>query len=825
MVGRTRIKWDDNDTVSTTELLDLIEADVDDAVNRLGGGRNANGGRVSNGTAGPSSATSFEHGGDLVIGSGEHDTMISSLDGGDPFSVRLKPAHRRRQAAADGVPCGIGNDDGEDDDFPDDMSGFDTYRNRRNQTDRGSSRHATRKTTSRRGREPPPASRKKRQRMPLGGGYGGMFDAAAAAPREPASPSQEGASDVSRDSDSSLTSALSFASRFFTVSKKLRRRGGSSVGSNPYSASSRSDAAPPSSRHGALLVGLARCYLALPFRLRYFVQMLALVGVFMLASLNYFIAMDRAGVSAGQGPPPSSARAAPPGLAALGGGAPARHLPRLRVRDPWKFLHHDFRPNELLEAAVEKFRRSARFGLDGLRSGGAGPFKYGWKSMPRQIYHSFSTGLSDDAQTIEYASAARAEGHGDDGARDPARGTVAYVFPVTTCAGTGANVPLTEDAFRDVALLLRAAIHAHSWRNPAAGSAYDYAMRAVLHPRAKQCGDVDRSLLLQELGYDVVLREAPVTQDDVTGSEYLQDHVGRDEGAGELADLIGLHAYELEEYDAVALVDHDTLILGPIDEAVDLIINSQTGEEGGGDGGGDGGGGDRGEGNYNAGIEAVFLWEHLSSLAEPGTRVAVVNLSFLLLRPSRSTFKDLVARYKDAPFDEVRGWGHLGRGPFPGWMTLRGLLTYYYDEVASAARVEVNRCAFGNPGAARDEELVLITNEGRVECNGKGTGGAGDAEEHGQCRDCGRSPLREVVVADLSNCRAPWMCGVSDDDETTATPDALSSGLCRQFQQAWFRARLQMEDVHPQLEKGSGTLCIDGQYQPMVLLKPSDTNK
>jgi hypothetical protein len=28
-----------------------------------------------------------------------------------------------------------------------------------------------------------------------------------------------------------------------------------------------------------------------------------------------------------------------------------------------------------------------------------------------------------------------------------------------------------------------------------------------------------------------------------------------------------------------------------------------------------------------------------------------------------------------------------------------------------------------------------------------------------------------------------------------------------------------MEDVHPQLQKGDGKLCIDGKYQPMVLMK------
>ena len=39
-----------------------------------------------------------------------------------------------------------------------------------------------------------------------------------------------------------------------------------------------------------------------------------------------------------------------------------------------------------------------------------------------------------------------------------------------------------------------------------------------------------------------------------------------------------------------------------------------------------------------------------------------------------------------------------GRGSFLGWMTMQGFLTYYYDEVANAGKVEMNCCAFGNMG-------------------------------------------------------------------------------------------------------------------------------
>jgi len=382
--------------------------------------------------------------------------------------------------------------------------------------------------------------------------------------------------------------------------------------------------------------------------------------------------------------------------------------------------------------------------------------------------------------------------------------------------------------------------------NPASGSMYDYKMHAILHPRAKKCrsteelftvrsgtgddaesynGIVDRSVMLQNLGYHVEFKNPPLSKESIQGSDYLREYMAKNDVGGQIVDLIRLYAYELEEYDAVVLVDYDTLILGPIDKAVDLIVDSNKEDTVGDTGNTDTGSGEESS-NDNSSIDAVFSWEHLPSLVNPQARASVINLSFFLLHPSKATFADLVKRYQNAPFSETRGWGTIGRGSFPGWMTTQGFLTYYYDEVANAAKVEMNRCAFGNSGEDYNaDNSILITNGGKVECGGSGPDG--DATANNQCNDCSKSKLEEVSVADLSYCHAPWECGGggsgdgNNDAAASSTPDKLSSGLCRQFQKAWFGGRLQMEDVHPQLQKGSGTLCIDGQYQPMMLLKPS----
>jgi len=267
----------------------------------------------------------------------------------------------------------------------------------------------------------------------------------------------------------------------------------------------------------------------------------------------------------------------------------------------------------------------------------------------------------------------------------------------------------------------------------------------------------------------------------------------------------------------VALVDYDTLILGKVDKAVDLIVDSGRNTAADGDG--------NGRKDDANGIDAVFSWEHLPSFVDPQARATVINLSFLLLRPSKATFAELVSQYENAPFSETKGWGTIGRGSFPGWRTTQGFLTYYYDEVANAAKIEMNRCAFGN--SAEDYNVggyVLITNSGPVQC-GAGADGVVSVDE--QCDDCSKSKFKDVSVADLSYCGAPWECvggvdggGNDENDAAAVTPESSSFGLCRQFQKSWFDGRLQMEDVHPQLEKGNGQLCASGQYQPMTRLKP-----
>ncbi len=952
-------KDNDNDvtTVSTAELLDLIESDiVDDDSPAAARGRRRKGRRMwdeddvimDGGNDDDGDEYEDDDDDDVVAGGRGRiggTTPWRRRGGGgrddDPFRVRLiSRSNSAGRGGGDGSSSFLIEDRDHDDNS--NRSGG------RGGGDGGSAIDARASPTNATATN---TTRRRMQRMPLWGGYGGMFDdddqdkrQRAGADddedddREGSSRHRDGDGAISTTSRSatskrsagskrSATSAAadSVGSIFTMASRLFRARGGGGGSiSSKHSYGSRSGGhrhKSPGAIGGGIPVILGRAmiiYASLSHRARQYVQLLSVVGIIMLGSMNYLVILD---VNDNDNMLQQSRYEIDIpgyGIVRTTNDGRGRKKNRLRFRDPMKFLHTrnvGRAANALFDRAREKLKLSTRYDgtpivYNSVRADGGGdvdesdsseglvvgPFAYGWKSMPRQVYGVFSTGLSDDTRTIDHP-AERNGGGGGDEVQSASRGTVAYVIAVTSCYGGGEgggeedggdgslmddnvdvrsyvmNYPKDEESFRDFALMLRANVHANSHRNPSSGSVYDYEMHAIVHPRAKKCpptidrppivdnggadgdgattigdvddGSVDRSVVLQNLGYKVSVRESPITNTtDVVGSEYLRNYLYENVG-DQVPDLIRLYAYELEEYDAVAFVDFDTLIIRPVDEVVDLIVDGRRGREGGdgkgglggslngGDLGGKGGGGNEDVDNDNS-ISAVFSWEHLPSLVNPEVRSTVINLSFFLIHPSKATFDRLLDLYQNAPFSGERGWGDHGRGSFPGWMSTLGLLTYYYDEVANAAKVEMNRCSFGNTAEEyNDDNSVLYTVGGRVDCGQTGDeNGAGS--DLGQCRDCSKSKFEDVSVADLSYCHAPWDCGpgvgaAGGDNEfagiegaTSAVSDyLLTSGLCRKYRSFWFSGRLQMEDVHPQLQLGGGQLCFNGQYQPMILLSPN----
>jgi len=47
-------------------------------------------------------------------------------------------------------------------------------------------------------------------------------------------------------------------------------------------------------------------------------------------------------------------------------------------------------------------------------------------------------------------------------------------------------------------------------------------------------------------------------------------------------------------------------------------------------------------------------------------------------------------------------------------MTTQGFLTYYYDEVANTAKIEMNRCTFGNTGEGYNTNNSILFTVGGI---------------------------------------------------------------------------------------------------------------
>ena len=788
------------DTVSTSELLDFIQADVSYGNSADNNRKNRIISTTNNNNINNNGFRSYSYNSD----SEDRRTSVKK----DSFNrVRLTPhssAHTRSVLSDDSDTFAAADEEDTVTDLLDSYSVTSGISNTINQRNNSSSSSGG-------------GSTKTRQRMPLDGGYGGMFSPgtgtrAYSASRMQFQNNEDNGNDVISqpddqsnfdgvsaltslrgDDDQTTTTGYTLTSIFSAIKGKNPKR---KTTNNPYSSvGNASTAAQTISSSASAVADTSVCaklslfYLNLPFRLRYFIQLFSIMGVLMIASLNYFIAMEYVPMDA------NSSKLSPlEKKAFIGGGLSTFKIPRLRVRDPLKFLHGAYnKNNKLMDRASEKLGQSSRY--KGQKVGDQSPFTLGWKSMPRQIFNDFETGLSDDRKTIKHANAAKNK------RRLPPKGTVAYVLPLTTCDPPqninarnffpySPNQPKNDDTFRDFAVMLRAMIHAQSYQNLSSESRYDYKMHAIIHPQAKQCLGTDRSVVLQDLGYHVSVQSSPVGIYRLNGFDDAAKEIFEKvtDYSDTLADLVRLHAYQLEEYDAVVMVDFDTLVLANVDEELDLIVDDKN---------------DGASGSSSSSVDAVFSWEHVALMKHPEAKAAVINLSFFVLRPSKEMYKLLVDTLKKAPFSAARGWGLTGRGSFPGWMTTQGFLTYFYDEVRNAAKVEMNQCSFGN--TAEPSSSMLITNGGTVDCDSS-------PDASNQCNDCSKSTLDEVRVADLSYCLAPWECGGE-----IASTDNLMSGLCRQYQKKWFGGRLQMEDVHPQLQKTIGKLCIDGQYQPMVV--------
>lgn len=119
-------------------------------------------------------------------------------------------------------------------------------------------------------------------------------------------------------------------------------------------------------------------------------------------------------------------------------------------------------------------------------------------------------------------------------------------------------------AFYDAAAMLRYLVCSEC-KELNYASKYSHNFYAIVHPAAHTIVKV-----LEQLGYRVEIKGSPIWK-DVVSDPYLQANAPSDLG---FRDLMKLHAYTFTRHQVVIMVDFTTIILDPLDDVIDEMLES-----------------------------------------------------------------------------------------------------------------------------------------------------------------------------------------------------------------------------------------------------------
>jgi hypothetical protein len=250
--------------------------------------------------------------------------------------------------------------------------------------------------------------------------------------------------------------------------------------------------------------------------------------------------------------------------------------------------------------------------------------------------------------------------------------TVAYVISIIKCGDHQTNAP----GMLDAAAVLRHSIHTTSIRTPSSGSKYDYRMIAMVHRQAESCS---REALTQ-LGYTVLVRDAPVAIHDIRG-DYLRQHIHRAWCCG-ADEFIKLYAYTLVNETIVVSLDVDMIVTRPMDDVYDVLLWQSSS-------------------NITVNSDDLTAAQHRIPLerptdpwppvvdafmtrdwpqVKPGRHIPLFQAGFLVIRPSLEDFDRIVAIVKEGNYVEGlqnnNGWGGMGYGGLVGASTYTCVFLY-----------------------------------------------------------------------------------------------------------------------------------------------------
>ena len=203
----------------------------------------------------------------------------------------------------------------------------------------------------------------------------------------------------------------------------------------------------------------------------------------------------------------------------------------------------------------------------------------------------------------------------------------------------------------------------------------------------------------------------------------------------------------------------------------------------------------------NITVHAFYTKDYNMIIPGPQQQHVGVQGGFLLLRPSTSTYIDLINMVYSGEFysgmnAQSTGWYQSGFGKHIwGSMTIQGLLAYYFDRIDLEHSVELNRCRYNN--IADNARTSTFASNAKFP-RGTLLPFARDASnprynfDDGVCRDgreecedvnCQRFPISKARVLHYTYCKSPWKCNDCSYLETYKEP------MCYAMIREWFRVR------------------------------------
>jgi len=352
--------------------------------------------------------------------------------------------------------------------------------------------------------------------------------------------------------------------------------------------------------------------------------------------------------------------------------------------------------------------------------------------------------------------------------KEKPKATIAYAVSLTGCA--------ENQYFIDGAAVLKHSIHLSSIHNPYSGSKYSYKLFVIVHPNAKDCVDP-----FHRLNYEVLERDTPIDASEIRG-EFLRQNIVKS-GCCQEKELIKLWAYTLVDYEVVVHLDLDALVVQPMDELFDTIIDGPNKD------------------NtipvmFNASlpkkVDAYFTRDY--NLIKSVRKHVGVQGGFFAIRPSLDAFEQFKEVVLEGNYVAGGGWGGLGYGGFYGAQQIQGLLPYYYDHLHNGTAVELNRCYYNT----MVDHPRFVNKKGGKEglCKDTGTD---------TCDNCQETNITDIKLVHFTICQKPWLCRWN-----RIGVDSSESRLCNDVIQKWFRIRRHMEDAwikkyHGFVSNGNGT--------------------